>query len=294
MTAYTITSFDGNFTIPKFGFDDTSTPLQLPGKDYSGWGEPYSNNFVHLLENFAEGEPTVKRTGMLWYDTNAKLIKVWDTRDSSWKSMGASADRLSTARSIALSGAATGSVSFDGSSDVTLAVTLAPSGVAAGNYLSANISVDQYGRITSATSGLTGNDISTPVTSFNTRIGDVTLTSADVTNALGYTPTNGGLTTLTAANIATALSYTPANDALVIKKDGSVAFTGAQSMGGNRITNLGVPSSTSDAARLADVQAAAGGKTQRIYNGTSETTYTVTVSTSAPSGGSDGDVWYRY
>lgn len=291
---YTITSFDGNFTIEKLGFDDTSTPLQLPGKDYSGWGEPYSNNFVHLLENFATGEPAIKRTGMLWYDTDTKLIKVWDARDTTWKSMGASADKLSTARSIALSGAATGSVLFDGSSDVTLAVTLATSGVTAGNYLSANISVDQYGRITSATSGLTGNDISTPVTSFNTRIGDVTLTSADVTNALGYTPTNGGLTTLTAGDIATALTYTPANDALVIKKDGSVAFTGAQSMGGNRIMNLGTPTVSSDAARLADVQAVASGKTQRVYNGTSETSYTVTVSTSAPSGGSDGDVWYRY
>ena len=292
---YTITSFDGNFTIAKLAFDDTSTPLQLPGKDYSGWGEPYSNNFVHLLENFASStEPSIKRTGMLWYDTEAKVIKVWDTRVSSWASMGSSSDKLSTARSIELTGAATGSVLFDGSSDVTLAVTLATSGVTAGNYLSANISVDQYGRITSATSGLTGNDISTPVTSFNTRIGAVTLTSDDVTNALGYTPTSGGLTTLTSANIATALTYTPADNAVVIKKDGSVTFTGAQSMGGNRITNLGTPTASSDAARLADVQTAVGGKTQRVYNGTAETTYTVTVSTGAPSGGSDGDVWYRY
>ena len=292
---YTITSFDGNFTIEKLDLDDTSTPLQLPGKDYSGWGEPYSNNFVHLLENFAsETAPSIKRTGMLWYDTTAKIIKVWDTRVSSWASIGSSSDKLSTARTIALSGAATGSVLFDGSKDVTIDVTLATSGVTAGNYLSANISVDQYGRITSAVSGLTGDGSSTPVSSFNTRIGAVTLTFDDVKNALGYVPTNGGLTALTSANIATALTYTPANDANVIKKDGSIAFTGVQSMGGNRITNLGTPTVSSDAARLTDVQTAVGGKTQRVYNGTSETSYTVTVSTTAPSGGSDGDVWYRY
>lgn len=39
-----------------------------------------------------------------------------------------------------------------------------------------------------------------------------------------------------------------ANDADVIKKDGSVAFTGDQSMGGNQITSLGAPSAASDAA----------------------------------------------
>ena len=292
---YTITSFDGNFTIPKMDFDDTSTPLQLPGKDYSGWGEPYSNNFVHLLENFASPTaPSVKRTGMLWYDTNAKVLKVWDTRISTWSAVSSSADKLATPRSIALSGAATGSISFDGSNDVTLSVTLATSGVVAGNYLSANISVDQYGRITSATSGLTGNGIATAVTSFNTRIGDISLTADDIKNALGYTPTSGGLTSLTAANIATALTYKPADDALVIKKDGSVAFTGVQSMGGNRITNLSNAAVASDAATLADVQKETSRKTQRVYNGTNETSYTVTVSTSAPSGGSDGDVWYRY
>lgn len=39
-----------------------------------------------------------------------------------------------------------------------------------------------------------------------------------------------------------------ANDADVIKKDGSVAFTGDQSMGGNQLTNLGAPSASTDAA----------------------------------------------
>ena len=39
-----------------------------------------------------------------------------------------------------------------------------------------------------------------------------------------------------------------ANDSVVVKKDGSVAFTANQSLGGNQITNLGAPSFASDAA----------------------------------------------
>lgn len=48
--------------------------------------------------------------------------------------------QLATARTIALSGAATGSASFDGSKNITIVTTLANSGVTAGSYgLSANV-----------------------------------------------------------------------------------------------------------------------------------------------------------
>lgn len=50
-----------------------------------------------------------------------------------------------------------------------------------------------------------------------------------------------------------------ANDADVIKKDGSVAFTGDQSMGGNQLTNLGAPSASSDAATKGYVDSVAEG-----------------------------------
>ena len=44
-----------------------------------------------------------------------------------------------------------------------------------------------------------------------------------------------------------------------IKKDGSVAFTGEQSMGNHKLTNLAAPVSANDAARLVDIQNASAG-----------------------------------
>lgn len=59
-----------------------------------------------------------------------------------------SAEKLSTARNITMSGDATGSAAFDGSKDITIAMTLANSGVTAGTYN--NVTVNAKGLITSA------------------------------------------------------------------------------------------------------------------------------------------------
>lgn len=60
-----------------------------------------------------------------------------------------SAGKLTTARTIAVSGAATGSALFDGSTDIEIALTLATSGVKAGTYN--NITVNDKGLVTGAT-----------------------------------------------------------------------------------------------------------------------------------------------
>lgn len=72
------------------------------------------------------------------------------------------ADKLKTARTIALKGDATGSTTFDGSANKDINVTLANTGVAAGTYN--NVTVDAKGRVVSASniktsvvSEITGN-----------------------------------------------------------------------------------------------------------------------------------------
>lgn len=57
-----------------------------------------------------------------------------------------SAEKLSTARNISISGDATGSTAFDGSKDATIALTLATSGVEAGTYN--NVTVNAKGIVT--------------------------------------------------------------------------------------------------------------------------------------------------
>ena len=64
-----------------------------------------------------------------------------------------SAVKLATARTIAASGDATWSVSFDGTADVSSVLTLAASGVTAGTYTS--VTVDAKGRVTAASNPTT-------------------------------------------------------------------------------------------------------------------------------------------
>lgn len=79
----------------------------------------------------------------------------------------ATATRWATGRTIALTGDVTGtSGSFDGSSNLSFAATLTNSGVTAGTYL--KVTVDAKGRVTAGSS----------------------MTSGDVTGALGFTPAN--------------------------------------------------------------------------------------------------------
>ena len=79
-----------------------------------------------------------------------------------------SASKFATARNIGITGDATWTTSLDGTSNVTGVLTLAASGVTAGTYT--KLTVDAKGRVTTATS----------------------LSSGDVTTALGYTPWHAG------------------------------------------------------------------------------------------------------
>ena len=84
-----------------------------------------------------------------------------------------SAEKLTTARNITLSGDATGSTSFDGSKDIEIALALANSGVAAGTYN--NVTVNAKGLITSATNKVyTIEDITGLQEALNTKLSTAT------------------------------------------------------------------------------------------------------------------------
>jgi hypothetical protein len=100
------------------------------------------------------------------------------------------ANTITTARGIAVSGDATGNVAFDGSADVAIPLTLVnQAGLVANTYGNSTfypiVTTDTKGRVTVIS---TQAIPATGVTTFNTRSGPVTLSSADVTTALGATP----------------------------------------------------------------------------------------------------------
>jgi len=86
--AYIINRFDGTqLTIVDDGVLDNSTPLSLVGRNYTGYGEAQNENFIFLLENFANASPPSRPlSGQAWYDKSAKALKVYN--GTTWLSIG--------------------------------------------------------------------------------------------------------------------------------------------------------------------------------------------------------------
>lgn len=58
--------------------DVASTDITLIGKNYTGFGESINENFVKMLENFANSSaPTNPLAGQIWWDTSASRLKVY-------------------------------------------------------------------------------------------------------------------------------------------------------------------------------------------------------------------------
>jgi len=89
--SYTITLANGNTlaVVADQSFDKVSSSLTLIGKNVNAYGQYVNENFVGLLENFANiAEPLNPLTGQLWYDTSEQRLKVYSTSLTQFKPVG--------------------------------------------------------------------------------------------------------------------------------------------------------------------------------------------------------------
>ncbi len=69
------------------GVLDTSTSLGLVGRNYVGYGETQNENFLHLMENFANNNPPSRPIqGQNWFDTSSNQLKIYN--GTSWAVVG--------------------------------------------------------------------------------------------------------------------------------------------------------------------------------------------------------------
>ena len=87
--SYQLNKTDGTLLLDLIDgqIDTASTNLTLVGRNYTGYGEYFNENFIRLLENFSNtAAPSNPLTGQLWWDSTEQRLKVYD--GSVWKASG--------------------------------------------------------------------------------------------------------------------------------------------------------------------------------------------------------------
>lgn len=79
---YIVNFTDNENKTPITVFDNTSstdTSLTFPGRNVTGYGQIIAENFLSLLENFANSTAPVNPIeGQLWYDSENGVLQLWD------------------------------------------------------------------------------------------------------------------------------------------------------------------------------------------------------------------------
>jgi hypothetical protein len=250
---------------------------------------PASTTTLVPLRFVAGSEPNSPTSGDIWYESNTLKFrnsagtKTIAFTDSSLTGSAASANKLTTAQSIALQGDVTGSVNFDGSVGVTITTTIAADSVAlgtdtTGDYVATatggtGISVTGAGTeargitITNTDLGSSQNIYKT-VTLAGTTTGDTNIVAASNSSVLTLTggtgislAGNNSTKTITITNTSTppnnfgtvvvGTTPTPTNlvadsssDTLTINQGTGITLTAAAGTDEFTITNAGVTSLT--------------------------------------------------
>ena len=86
--AYIINRFNGTeLIVLQDGTIDTTTSLGLVGRNYVGYGETQNENYVYLLENFANDAPPPRPlNGQLWYDSANNVLNSYN--GTNWLPVG--------------------------------------------------------------------------------------------------------------------------------------------------------------------------------------------------------------
>ena len=87
--SYQLNKTDGTLLLDLIDgqIDTESTNLTLVGRNYTGYGEAFNENFIKLLENFSNtAAPSNPLTGQLWWDSTEQRLKVYD--GAVWKASG--------------------------------------------------------------------------------------------------------------------------------------------------------------------------------------------------------------
>ena len=93
--AYVINKFNGvQLVVLDDGTIDTTTSLGLVGRNYVGYGETQNENFVFLLENFANTAPPSRPlAGQIWFNTTDDTAYAYD--GSNWNPIGSATVSIS-------------------------------------------------------------------------------------------------------------------------------------------------------------------------------------------------------
>lgn len=87
--SYIINKFNGEqLIVLEDGTIDTSTSVNLVGRNYVGYGEAQNENFLWMLENFAnDAPPSRPLAGQIWFNTTNNIAYVYD--GTVWGPIGA-------------------------------------------------------------------------------------------------------------------------------------------------------------------------------------------------------------
>ena len=86
---YQIDRYNGTplVTVDDGTISNERTTLKLVGKNYAGYGEIQNENFVFLMENFANAAPPANQlSGQIWFDNFNRKLKFYD--GTQWRTTG--------------------------------------------------------------------------------------------------------------------------------------------------------------------------------------------------------------